>query len=199
MVAAPIGPVSMLCIRYTLYQGLMSGLVVVMGASFGDMIYTSIVGFGLNGISEYLAILSKYIRSLGGGFLMYLGVKALLSDMIRRKNRNKINIDDNDNHSIDSKMFIFIISFITTAISPMTILLFFSMFTAIGIVGNNWIDGVVIVSGAFIGSVLWFSMLALVVLLLKRKLSDTILGYTNCISGAVLIIFGLCSTISAII
>jgi threonine/homoserine/homoserine lactone efflux protein len=76
-IAAPVGPIGVLCIRRTLAEGRLAGLVSGLGAATADAIYGFIAAFGLTFISSLLISYQDAIRLVGGMFLLYLGVKTL--------------------------------------------------------------------------------------------------------------------------
>src|SRR4030067_706528 len=78
-IAAPVGPIGVLCIRRTLAKGKSSGLISGLGAATADAIYGSIAGFGLTFISNFLISQHVWLRLIGGGFLCYLGLKTFLA------------------------------------------------------------------------------------------------------------------------
>src|SRR5512147_1604480 len=78
-IAAPVGPIGVLCIRRTLANGRISGLVTGLGAATADGMYGCVAGFGLTFISGILIDQQMWLRLFGGLFLCYLGVKTLLS------------------------------------------------------------------------------------------------------------------------
>jgi threonine/homoserine/homoserine lactone efflux protein len=78
-IAAPVGPIGVLCIRRTLAQGRLSGFVSGLGAATADAIYGCIAGLGLTFISSLLIHQQLGLRLIGGGFLCYLGIKAFTS------------------------------------------------------------------------------------------------------------------------
>ena len=53
-IAAPVGPIGILCIRRTLSQGRLFGFVSGLGAATADAIYGCIAAFGLTAISALL-------------------------------------------------------------------------------------------------------------------------------------------------
>src|SRR3990172_7764629 len=83
-VAAPVGPIGVLCIRRTLAEGRVSGLVSGLGAATADAFYGGIAGFGLAFISSFLIGQQFWFKLIGGGFLCYLGVKTFLSKPANR-------------------------------------------------------------------------------------------------------------------
>ena len=78
-IAAPVGPVGVLCIRRTLAEGRTYGLISGLGAASADAIYGCIAGFGLTFISSILINQQMWLRLIGGVFLCYLGIRSFRS------------------------------------------------------------------------------------------------------------------------
>ena len=78
-IAAPVGPIGVLCIRRTLTNGRMSGLVSGLGAATADGFYGAVAAFGLTLISDVLVGQQLWFRIIGGSFLLYLGIRTFLS------------------------------------------------------------------------------------------------------------------------
>ncbi len=78
-IAAPVGPVGVLCIRRTLTEGRAAGLLSGLGAATADAVYGAIAGFGLTAVTDLLVGRQWWLRLLGGLFLCYLGARTLLS------------------------------------------------------------------------------------------------------------------------
>lgn len=78
-IAAPLGPIGILCIQRTLHEGRTSGLISGLGAATADAVYGFIAGFGLTFISTFLVDEQVQIRLFGGLFLLYLGIKTFFS------------------------------------------------------------------------------------------------------------------------
>ena len=78
-IAAPVGPIGVLCIRRTLTDGRAAGFVSGLGAATADAFYGSVAGFGLAFISGFLISQGTWLRLLGGVFLLYLGIKMALA------------------------------------------------------------------------------------------------------------------------
>ncbi|MGB6836560.1 MAG: LysE family transporter, partial [Dehalococcoidia bacterium] len=83
-IAAPVGPIGVLCIRTTLAEGRVAGLVTGLGAASADAIYGSIAAFGVTFVSEALIEQEEWFRLVGGLFLCYLGLRALLTAPVER-------------------------------------------------------------------------------------------------------------------
>ena len=78
-IAAPVGPIGVLCIRRTLAFGRITGLVTGLGAATADMCYGAVAAFGLAAVSSLLISQQHWIRLIGGAFLCYLGVTTILA------------------------------------------------------------------------------------------------------------------------
>src|SRR4051812_4962311 len=78
-IAAPVGPIGLLCIRRTLARGRMCGFVSGMGAATADMFYGAVAAFGLTVISSLMLKQQDFFRLAGGLFLSYLGIRTFLA------------------------------------------------------------------------------------------------------------------------
>ena len=78
-IAAPVGPIGILCIRRTLAEGRLAGFISGLGAATADALYGAVAAFGLTFISVFLINQSYWLRLGGGIFLIYLGVKTFLA------------------------------------------------------------------------------------------------------------------------
>jgi threonine/homoserine/homoserine lactone efflux protein len=69
-IAVPVGPIGALCIRRTLAEGRLVGLVSGLGAATADGIYGAIAGFGLTVISDVLVSQQGWFKLIGGFFIL---------------------------------------------------------------------------------------------------------------------------------
>ena len=77
-IAAPVGPIDVLCIRRTLAEGRLHGLVSGLGVATADAVFGCIVAFGLAFISDLLVTQELGLRVVGGAFLRLLGIRTIL-------------------------------------------------------------------------------------------------------------------------
>ena len=84
-IAAPVGPIGVLCIRRTLAGGRRLGFVSGLGAASADTIYGAIAAFGLTFVSIFLINQAVWLKLAGGLFLLYLGVRTFLSPPAERE------------------------------------------------------------------------------------------------------------------
>src|SRR5258706_16191577 len=83
-IAAPVGPIGVLCIRRSLAEGRQMGLATGLGAATADALYGCVAGFGLTAISNFLVGQRFWICLMGGLFMCYLGVRTFMSKPAER-------------------------------------------------------------------------------------------------------------------
>jgi len=191
-IAAPVGPIGVLCIRRTLNDGRAIGFASGMGAATADAFYGCVAAFGLTLVSDFL-IGQKFLLSLIGGlFLIALGIKTFTSCPA-------------DSSSPDSPrgrglIAAYASTLFLTLTNPATILSFLVIFAGLGIVNEtrNSFAAFVLVIGVFIGSALWWLTLSLGVGIFRDKFNATAMAWVNRISGIIITAFGIVALISLI-
>lgn len=182
-IAAPVGPIGVLCIRRTLAQGRAVGLISGLGAATADGLYGSIAGFGLTFISGFLVSQQVWLRIIGGIFLCYLGITTFLAKPAQSA------------AEATGKGLIgaYASTFFLTVTNPLTILSFGAIFAGLGVAsaGSNYLDSGILVLGVFLGSAIWWLLLSTGVSILRKKFDDRSLIWINKISGLIIIIFGI--------
>lgn len=179
--AVPVGPIGILCIRKTLTEGRLRGLIIGLGAATADLFYGSVAAFGLTFISDILISQRIWIRLVGGTLLLFLGVKIFRALPTDPKFKN---INGGILRSYLTTVFL-------TLTNPLTIFAFLAVFAALGF-GDELknFTASVLVSGVFIGSYLWFLLLSSGTLLLRNRLDLVGLRWVNRIAGILVIISG---------
>jgi threonine/homoserine/homoserine lactone efflux protein len=190
-IAAPVGPIGVLCIRHTLAEGRASGLVSGLGAATADAIYGCIAGFGLTFISNFLVSQQVWLHLIGGVFLCYLSLKTLLAKPLEQAALVKGN---------GGLVGAYASTFFLTITNPMTIISFAAIFAGLGLAGTSgkYVSTGVLVLGVFIGSALWWLILSGGVGVFREKFNPHRLQWVNRVSGAIITGFGLFALLSAI-
>jgi threonine/homoserine/homoserine lactone efflux protein len=181
-IAAPIGPIGVLCIRRTLAEGRISGFVSGLGAATADAIYGSVAALGLTFVANLLVSGEMWLRLVGGSFLVFLGVRTFLARPAERTaSTGKSGLPG----AYASTLFL-------TLTNPATILSFAAIFAGLGAgsTGGDVLSDMSLVLGVFIGSALWWLVLSGVTSLFRARLSMRGLRWVNRISGTVLATFG---------
>ena len=181
-IAAPVGPIGILCIRRTLADGRMAGLLSGLGAATADALYGCVAGFGLTVVSSFLVDQRAWIQLIGGLFLLLLGVRTLMARPAQ----------DPAAASGSGLAASYASTFFLTLTNPMTILAFAGIFAALGVVntGGDLSAAALLVLGVFLGSAAWWLILSGGVGLVREKLNPGILRWVNRLSGVILVVFG---------
>ncbi|PFW88936.1 lysine transporter LysE [Bacillus pseudomycoides] len=182
-IAAPVGPIGILCIRRTLENGRLVGFMSGLGAATADGVYGLIAGLSLTVITNYLINQQLWFQLIGGVFLGYFGVKTYKSKPSNTLTKSK----NQQNFKVYAS------TFFLTITNPITILSFIAIFSGLGI-ANSDIDlmvKLILVLGVFLGSILWWLFLSIVVSLLKTRINAYSLIIINKVSGLILLLFSL--------
>ena len=194
-IAAPVGPIGILCIRRTLVAGRLAGFVLGLGAATADMFYGAVAAFGLGVISSVLVGESLWIHIIGACFLCWLGIKTILTPP-----------------AADPKVAVaatglagsYITTLLLTLTNPATILSFIAIFAGIGVVGSRSgtpvsVGAGLTVLGVFCGSALWWFTLSGIVNLVRSRFTPEVMRWVNYLSGAILIGFALYAVLTLFI
>ncbi len=187
-IAAAVGPMSILCIQRTLQRGQRYGLISGLGIATADAVYGCIAAFGLTFISDFFVSQQFWIRLLGGLFLLYLGIRTMVSKPAERAAAAKAS----------GYVSAYISTLLLTLTNPTTILSFVAIFAGIGVGGasKSYASAIFVVLGVFVGSVLWWCFLTSVVSFLRARFTDVWLLWINRVSGGVIMLFGVVALIS---
>jgi threonine/homoserine/homoserine lactone efflux protein len=189
-IAAPVGPIGILCIQRTLSDGNIQGLATGMGAATADALYGFIAAFGLTFISNFLVDQSIWFRIIGGLFLCYLGIRAFL----RKFQEQTVAVPNSTILSAYGT------TFFLTLTNPMTILFFAGIFAGLGIVSESihYASAGLMVIGVFSGSGAWWLLLSGATGIFRNKISGGKLALVNKISGFIILVFGVIAILSAV-
>ncbi|MGQ9370248.1 LysE family translocator [Azospirillum sp. ST 5-10] len=185
-IAAPVGPIGLLCIRRTLEHGPLMGFATGMGAAVADTFYGGIAAFGVSAALNFLTGHQVFFRIIGGVFLLAVAVRTF---------RQQPQAEEREAAAApDSRTAIggFLTGLSLTLTNPATILAFIAIFAGFGLgadLGN--FDAATMVLGVFIGSGGWWLALSCGVAALRHRISDERLTLLNHCTGLALAGFGL--------
>ena len=187
-IAAPVGPIGVLCVRRTLAKGRLFGFVSGLGAATADAVYGCVAALGLTFISNVLISQQQWTRLAGGLFLCWLGVRTFTAEPA-----------DGDASPTENRLAgAFGSTFVLTLTNPMTILAFGAIFAGLGVAstGGDYVSSGLLVLGVFLGSALWWLTLSGTVGVVRSKLDRRALRWVNRIAGIVIGGFGLLALLS---
>ena len=182
-IAAPVGPIGVLCIRRTLAEGRVSGLATGLGAAAADGVYGAIAALGLTWITSALVDQQMWIRGIGGAFLLWLGIRTFVAKPSRSAAAA----------GATGVAGAFASTFVLTLTNPMTILSFVAVFAGLGlgsIAHASAPAALALVAGVVLGSAAWWLLLSALVDLLRARFDERGLVWVNRLSGVVITAFG---------
>lgn len=179
-IAAPVGPIGVLCIRRTLANGKLAGFLSGLGAATADMFYGAIAAFGISAITNTLVDNAFWLKLIGGIFLIYLGVKTFLEKPAEQAAQAKQ----------DGLASMYFSTFFLTITNPMTILSFAAIFAGT-MIGKETGSPLVMVAGVFAGSATWWLTLSLGIGMFRERLTSNHMTWINRISGVIITAFGI--------
>jgi threonine/homoserine/homoserine lactone efflux protein len=194
IVAAPIGPINLICIRRTLAYGSLIGLVSGLGAAAADGIFAAIIGFGLTAIRHWIEGWSETLQMVGGLLLTGFGLHTYFADPLHGR---EFQYEGGHHHKAGKHGFLrsFASTFAIAMSNPATLFAFAALFAGFGgIVASehaSWTEAGFVVAGVIVGSGLWWLTLTSVVGLLHAKIDTRVMRIITHVSGIVVSLFGL--------
>jgi threonine/homoserine/homoserine lactone efflux protein len=205
-IAAPVGPIGLLCIRRSLVNGRTSGFISGLGAASADAFYGLIAALGLTAITRLLLDFRGWLQFGGGLFLVYLGVATLRAspkkpEPLAPKAESETAAAENSLPASPATEIPkatlrsdYLSALALTLTNPMTILSFIAIFAGLGIVaetgGGNFLRGCTLVLGIFLGSTAWWLILSTAAAWLGLRLHRGGLRILNIASGLMIAGFG---------
>jgi threonine/homoserine/homoserine lactone efflux protein len=182
IVAAPMGPVNILCIHRTITCGRIAGLTAGMGAALGDAAFALVAALGITAVSAFVEAHEAWFRVPGGIMLLILGFKLWLSHPHYEQR-------DTNGQSLLRSLFA---TFLLTISNPITIAAFLALFVAWGMSsGLNMGASAEVVLGVLAGSAMWWVALVIIIGMLHRKIEDRYMLLLNRITAGAVVAFGL--------
>ncbi|MBI2707198.1 MAG: LysE family transporter [Proteobacteria bacterium] len=184
LIAAPVGPIGILCIRRTLSGHYGLSLATGFGAGVADTVYGAIAGFSLVSIATFITQYDFYLRLFGGILVGWIGFSIFKAPLRQDKLKNRPR---------ETLLHAFTSAFFLTFSNPITLIVFAAAFAALGVspVDDSFTQGLALVGGVFVGANGWWLSLSTVVRLMHHKISDTHLLWINRASGIMLFGFAI--------
>jgi threonine/homoserine/homoserine lactone efflux protein len=191
VMAAPIGPVNIICIRRALTKGPMNGFVVGLGAAAADGFFGALAAFGLAGLTGIIEEFNGWVEVLGGIALLVIAAKLWFS------HPHADDVQDTFKDLIKAATG----TFLLTMTNPLTVLGFVAIFVGLGLgeMGRNFMNASLISIGILLGSCLWWFIISFGSAKISKGLSDKGLEVINHISAVVIFIFGIIAIIKNVI
>jgi threonine/homoserine/homoserine lactone efflux protein len=183
VIAVPAGPVGVLCVRRTFFEGARFGIVSGLGAAVADVIFGIVAGLGLTVVRDWLLGYQDWFGALGGVYLLAVGARVI---------RSRRNADPQPLRG-ENLAAAFASTFALTITNPMTILAFAAIFAKVGFDYDGSVSLIlvwILVGGVFVGSLVWWLGLCFGIAALRRFAHMEHFAWVDRVSGTVLIVSG---------
>jgi len=178
-IAAVLGPIGVLCVRRTLARGFLNGFISGLGAASADACYAAVAAFGVSAVASALVDQRMWLRLIGGAFLVYLGVKTMRSLPAERA------AGDARARGLAGA---YASTLALTLSNPATILSFVGIFAGLSVTAFQ--GGSAVVVGVFVGSSVWWLILACAISAFRGRLTPRAFRAVNVASGLLILAFG---------
>lgn len=180
-IAAPLGPIGVLCINRTLERGFWAGVAGGLGTALADASYALLAAAGFAAFATLLATVSTPLSLAGGAVMIWLGWRGLKPSPVAAA--AKVGARDLIQTTAAT--------FLLTIANPLTILSFAAFFAVLGLAKTGGLaDAAIVVAGVFLGSLAWWMILSGGISLARTRLPDSFITWVSRLSGLVLIAFG---------
>jgi threonine/homoserine/homoserine lactone efflux protein len=182
-IAAPVGPIGLLCIQRTLALGRSAGFLSGLGAATADGFYGAVAAFGLTLVSHALLAERMWIQAFGGVALVYIGIRMATRPVTRQ----------GASASGGKGWLLYGSVLLLTLGNPLTILSFAAVFATldVSLQQHAALAAAFTVLGVFSGSALWWLSLSTVVARVGRTLQPRVLRLIGGAAGTLIAVVGL--------
>jgi threonine/homoserine/homoserine lactone efflux protein len=190
-VAAPVGPMSLLCMRRTLEGGWRAGLAVGAGIALGDGAYAAIAAAGLASLSHLVLAHPRLIAGAAGAVLLVLGVRGLIAPVAEAA--ATVEAKGSTTRAIATAAAL-------TLANPPTLAMFAALFAGLAPAGGfSTPVAAATVCGVTAGSMGWWLFVAGVLSRLRHSLSHRARAWISRAGAVVVAGFGVVEVLRAVI
>ncbi|HEY7669480.1 MAG TPA: LysE family transporter [Hyphomicrobium sp.] len=188
LVAAPVGPVNVLCIQRAIERGFWGGIAAGLGAMLGDGLIALCAALGVGAISGAIAYHRMTIQLLGGLVLLAFGMKLYFATP------RFVPVATEEGHKETLRDFVWDIpqTFLLTITNPGAVLGLFAIFGGVStfVEVASYVDALTIVAAVMGGSLAWWVGLSHLIGRFRHLVSERRLRLINQIAGLLLSAFG---------
>jgi threonine/homoserine/homoserine lactone efflux protein len=201
LIAMPVGPVAVLSIKRTLHAGWPAGVATGLGAASADAIYAAIAAFGIYAVQEFLIHYQYSLRIIGGLILFVVGAR-MIWQKATVPATNAVEIDEpateNNFNRWQQMLRSFMTGLILTITNPLTLMAFLAVLANFGMSEefSSYKIALFFVAGAFLGAASWWLSLVGAVVLVKTRLSETLITKINSVLAVLLVAAGVLAMVT---
>jgi threonine/homoserine/homoserine lactone efflux protein len=194
LIAVPVGPEAVLCIRRSITVGAVAGYMTGIGAALGDAVFGAVAAFGLSIVEQFVIEREKWLLGIGGIGLIIMG----WTTMRHRPRTVGDPVADDREHQIATHFHFASSSFFITVFNPLTVIAFGAAFAGRNLagVGASLPDAALLVAAVFCGALAWWTIICTAAVSLRHRFTGMGLLWLNRVSGAIILAFGVAALIS---
>lgn len=181
--AAPVGPIAVLCLQRTTSEGKLAGIATGLGAALADAFYGTLAALGVTAVASFLETHRENMLRASGVVLLVLGARLLFTRRVARTQQT-------DGAGLVRD---FLSSLALTLTNPMTFIAFAAVFAALGIHAGRGhpLMTLELVVGVYSGSAAWWLVLVGLASIFRDRIRDTTLIWVNRSVGVFVILVGI--------
>ena len=190
-IAAPLGPIGILCMNRTLLEGTRMGFICGLGAAAADAVYALAGALALAAIGLWIIDDTALLQVMGGVFLVYLGARTFMRPalVLPAPGRRPAPL-------VPGAHAAFMSTWRVALANPLNLLGFAAVFAGLGLAPTGTVASAAgaaasLVLGVFLGSTLWWLALSGLGDPLRHHINARSLSVINRVSGTLLTAFGL--------
>jgi threonine/homoserine/homoserine lactone efflux protein len=191
LVAAPIGPVNLICIRRTLSYGPVNGFLAGMGAALGDGMFAIAAGFGVRAVFDLIEDMGVVLQLVGAGLLIFYGLRVFIYATPPEIMRNPDGSIQRGSRGDLAAAFAS--TFALTITNPATMLAFAGSFAGLRAIVDFQQSAIatwVLIVAVFLGSALWWVVVTAITGIFHKSLEHGTLKRMNQASGLLIFATG---------
>jgi threonine/homoserine/homoserine lactone efflux protein len=189
-IAASPGPIFFLCVRRTLVQGRLTGLLSGFGVATADAFYAAIATFGVAALTTAFVAGRRPLAVVGGVILVILGAGVLID---RRRKTAVATAPTGRGLALAYASTLGL-----TIANPATIISFAALAATLGIgTGGSLLGPALVVLGVLLGSAAWWVILVVAASALRARLTPAVVRGISTVSGLAIAGLGILAVISA--
>jgi threonine/homoserine/homoserine lactone efflux protein len=181
-IAAPIGPMGLLCIQRTLTSGMRMGVSTGLGAATVNVAYGAVALFGLDKLAPWIASGGRLLTALGGLFLLWSAARTFMRPRA---------VENQAGAAVQSPLTAYGSALALNASNPMSLIRIMALLSPVaGSAAPSIADAATLLLGIFTAAAAWWVCLSGGVVLLRTRLSPAVLVYVNRVAGLFLTFYG---------
>ena len=190
-IAASPGPIFFLCVRRTLTQGRLTGLLSGLGVATADGFYAFIATFGVAALTAAFVEGRRPLAMVGGAVLMLLGARILLE-------RRSLSAQPANAATGRGLAWAYLSTLGLTITNAATIVSFAALAATLSLgTGGSPARPSFVVVGVLLGSAAWWVVLVVAASALRARLTPVVVSWIGRVSGLAIAALGILAVLSA--